>query len=93
MEKKLGYKVSEAPQCLTCHSVDLTPDTPLKDKKLDDFATAEAGVNCTACHGLGRNWQSEHFDEPLQKGQPLPWPRRTLSTSSTTGCTTCGTRR
>jgi hypothetical protein len=74
MEKNLGYKVTEAPQCLTCHSVDLHPDVPLKDKKLDGgFATAETGVNCTACHGLGRNWQFDHYEEPLQKGQPLPW--------------------
>jgi hypothetical protein len=73
MEKLLKYKVAEAPQCLTCHSVDLHPDTPLKGKSLDDFATAEAGVNCTVCHGLGRNWQFDHYEEPTKKGAPLPW--------------------
>lgn len=73
MEKRLGYKVAEAPQCLTCHSVDLHPDTPLKQKTFDDFATNDTGVNCTACHGLYERWQSEHYKEPTRKGQPIPW--------------------
>lgn len=68
-----GYKVSQAPECLTCHSVDMAPEKPLAQKTPDDFATAAGGVNCTACHGLRQTWQVEHYEEPLQKGQPMPW--------------------
>lgn len=68
-----GYKVTTAPECLTCHSVDLSPGKPLGDKTIGDFATVAGGVNCTACHGLRQTWQIEHYDEPTQKGQPMPW--------------------
>lgn len=73
MEKVLGYKVAEDVRCLTCHAVDLAPAKKVKEKTVDDFATSEGGVNCTACHGLGRNWQFEHYAEPLKKGDPMPW--------------------
>ncbi len=75
MGKVLGYKVTEAAACLTCHSVDLQPHVPLAEKKFDEehFATTEGGVNCTVCHGLGRNWQQDHYEEPTKKGGPMPW--------------------
>ncbi|MCI0700820.1 MAG: cytochrome c family protein [Planctomycetia bacterium] len=72
-----SYKVAEAPECLTCHSADLSPTKKLADKKLDDFATFAGGVNCTVCHGLHRNWQLDHVEEPKQKGDPPPWRART----------------
>lgn len=71
MEKVLGYKVAEDVRCLSCHSTDISPDK--KQKTVDDFATTEGGVNCTACHGLGRNWQQDHYEEPRKKGDPMPW--------------------
>lgn len=77
MEKALGYNVARDPKCLTCHSVDLAPDIPLGRKEFKQFATNETGVNCTLCHGLGRNWQFEHSEEPTMEGEPLPWREKT----------------
>ncbi|QEL16947.1 hypothetical protein PX52LOC_03923 [Limnoglobus roseus] len=67
MSERLGYKVTEAPQCLTCHSADKTPNKPLADKKPDDFAREDGGVNCTVCHGMGNAWQGEHTDPPATR--------------------------
>ncbi len=73
MGRLLGYDVTKAAQCLTCHSADLHKDKPLAQKTRADFATSAGGVNCTVCHGLGGNWQIEHFADPQQEGDPLPW--------------------
>ena len=73
MSEVLGYDVTKDARCLTCHTADLTPYKPLADKKYEEFATADGGVNCTVCHGLGRTWQQEHFDTPLQAGGEMPW--------------------
>ncbi len=83
MEKILGYKVAEDARCLSCHSVDLAPEK--KVKTLEDFATTEGGVNCTACHGFGRNWQFEHFEEPRKKGDPMPWRTKSPEEKSSRG--------
>jgi hypothetical protein len=77
MSAILKYNVAEAPQCLTCHSADKSPNKPLAEKKYKDFATADGGVNCTVCHGLHERWQSDHFKTPDQEGQPLPWRTKT----------------
>jgi hypothetical protein len=73
MEKALKYKVAEDARCLTCHSADTAPTKPLHEKVYADFATNEGAINCTVCHGLYKNWQNDHYDEPRQKGAPLPW--------------------
>ena len=80
-----GYSVATAPECLTCHSVDLAPRTPLAEKKHADFATASGGVNCTVCHGLHQTWQFEHFEEPNQKGQSPPWRAKDPAYKFSTG--------
>lgn len=73
MARVLGYDVTKDARCLTCHSADTQPFKPLKDKDHKQFATADGGVNCTVCHGLGRTWQQSHYDTPLQAGEPMPW--------------------
>ena len=73
MATVLGYDVTQDARCLTCHSADLTPFKPLAEKKYEEFATADGGVNCTVCHGLGRTWQQEHYDTPIQAGGEMPW--------------------
>jgi len=85
MEKNLKYKVTEAPQCLTCHSVDLSPGKSLGEKVYKDFATKDGGVTCTACHGLSKTWQSDHFAEPTQEGLSLPWRKKTPEYKWSTG--------
>lgn len=79
MEKALkkyrpeGYSVKTAAECLACHSSDTAPRKPLAEKTAADFATAPGGVTCTLCHGMHLNWQNEHWTEPEQAGQPMPW--------------------
>lgn len=73
MSERLGYDVTKAAQCLTCHAVDQSPRKPLAEKKFDDFATGEGGINCVACHGMGSKWQGDHTQAPAQVGGPLPW--------------------
>ena len=67
-----GYTVTKAAECLTCHSVDMAPKTPLAEKKYENFATLPGGVTCTLCHGLHQKWQNEHFEEPTQAGMGRP---------------------
>ncbi|MCZ2342527.1 MAG: cytochrome c family protein [Bacteroidales bacterium] len=73
MARVLGYDVTKDARCLTCHSADTQPVQPLAEKKYEQFATADGGINCTVCHGLGRDWQNSHFDTPRQAGDPMPW--------------------
>jgi hypothetical protein len=73
MQAVLGYDVAKDARCLVCHATDLTPLVSLSEKKLSEFATANDGINCTMCHGLGRNWQLDHFSTPVQAGEPMPW--------------------
>ena len=73
MQAVLGYEVAKDARCLACHVTDLTPLVPLPEKKLSEFATANDGINCTMCHGLGRHWQLDHFSTPVQAGEPMPW--------------------
>lgn len=68
-----GYKVAEAPECLTCHGADLSPQKALAEKKYDDFDVAPGGVTCTVCHGTRQRWQVEHFARPKGKDTNPPW--------------------
>ncbi len=69
MSELLKYKVTEAPQCLTCHAIDTAPRVPLAQKKTSHFQTDE-GITCTACHGLRRPWQSKHYED---RAKIIPW--------------------
>lgn len=82
-----GYKVTSAPECLTCHAVDYYPTKALTEKKPDDFDTFAGGVNCTVCHGLHSAWQADHYKAPKQKGQGLPWRGMTPAEKYTKGMT------
>lgn len=69
MGRLLGnIDVTKAPQCLTCHAVDLTKSAPLAEKQ---FYT-KAGVSCNGCHGLKETWQARHFKE-APDGSSIPW--------------------
>jgi hypothetical protein len=68
MAANLGYDVTKAPQCLTCHAVDLTPAAPPAEKA---FYT-KAGVSCAGCHGLKESWQIRHYKESPD-GSSIPW--------------------
>jgi hypothetical protein len=59
--------IAEAPQCLTCHAVDMTPTAKLAGKT---FAVDD-GVSCNGCHGLKETWQSKHYKAPM--GNVIPW--------------------
>lgn len=77
MGGRLGYDVTKAPQCLTCHAVDklagetLHPDA-LKEEAGKRFATAE-GVACVGCHGVRKEWQTKHYEEPNTSPGKIPW--------------------
>lgn len=71
MEAVLKYPVAEDSRCLSCHAVDLAP-AKRGEKTRADFATT-AGVSCTGCHGLGRDWQFDHYEESAPGEGPLPW--------------------
>lgn len=82
--KKMGVALGYDPNpkawtaCLTCHAVDKhagdsTLRTPAPDDKpAERFATAE-GVTCVACHGIRKEWQSEHYAEPPTSPGAIPW--------------------
>lgn len=77
MGERLGYDVTQASHCLTCHAVDkyagetLHPDA-VKEEAVKRFATAE-GVACVGCHGVRKEWQSEHYAEPPASPGVIPW--------------------
>jgi hypothetical protein len=65
--------VSKAPQCLTCHAIDLAPATPLAAKTAEHFDGSE-GITCNACHGIRPAWQDKHFkDKGKGKDRYMPW--------------------
>lgn len=70
MSKLLGYDVTKAPQCLTCHAIDTAPTKPLAEKTFADHFAVDEGITCNACHGLRRPWQINHYD-PNKKF--IPW--------------------
>jgi hypothetical protein len=55
MGQRLGYKVTEAKQCLTCHV------GPPYEIAVTPRATA-SGLNCEACHGPSGRWDGPHSD-------------------------------
>jgi hypothetical protein len=73
----LGYDVTKASQCLTCHSINKNPDAPLPTKDQDILArfARTDGVACAACHGIRKPWQSEHYapKETPEGGKTIPW--------------------
>src|SRR5262249_3593025 len=68
MVRRLGYDVTAAPQCMSCHAVDLTPGSPTDKKQF----FVKQGVNCNGCHGLSEAWQVRHYKEAA-KGDRIPW--------------------
>ncbi|MBN9118126.1 MAG: hypothetical protein J0I06_03005 [Planctomycetes bacterium] len=80
MGEDLGYDVAKAPQCLTCHALDLTPTAPLAEKQF--FATQ--GVNCTGCHGTKETWQVRHYKEAAD-GSGIAWRAMTPAEKAEAG--------
>ncbi len=77
MGKALGYDVSVDARCLTCHATDLMAGESLhpdaaKAPPHERFNTSD-GVGCVGCHGVRKEWQTAHYEEPTVKGGPLPW--------------------
>jgi hypothetical protein len=68
MARILKVDVTRAPQCLTCHAVDLTPAAPSAEKRF----FLNQGVNCAGCHGLAETWQVRHYKESPD-GTAIPW--------------------
>lgn len=81
MSGLLGYKVEKAPQCLTCHAIDLMPEKKLGAKVLDEFYT-KFGVGCEGCHGFAPKWEQGHSKPewrsktPAEKEQLGQWDMR-----------------
>ncbi|HEV3385538.1 MAG TPA: multiheme c-type cytochrome, partial [Gemmata sp.] len=77
----LGYDVTKAVQCLTCHSIDKDPVAPVPNKAHDILTRFDSseGVTCNACHGLRKPWQKEHSADKVAShgGRTIPW--RTFS--------------
>lgn len=71
MSRLLGYDVTKAPQCLTCHAIDMAPQLPLKQKTADTHFDTTDGITCNACHGLRQPWQIAHYEGG--KGKVIPW--------------------
>lgn len=77
----LGYDVTHATQCLTCHAMDKEPGAPQPAKAPDILSRFDSsdGVTCNACHGLRKPWQKEHSADKVAShgGRTIPW--RTFS--------------
>ncbi|MFO0808495.1 MAG: multiheme c-type cytochrome [Gemmataceae bacterium] len=69
MSRLLQYDVSRAPQCLTCHAVDLMPETKPGSKVFEEFYTA-FGVGCEACHGFAKDWGLAHANQAWRQKTP-----------------------
>lgn len=61
--RKLGFDVTEAKECLSCHAGWMHREEP---EKPPSFAS---GVACEACHGASRNWDTDH-SEPQWRKKP-----------------------
>jgi hypothetical protein len=69
MAKILKYDVTTAPQCLSCHSVDLEPAKKPADKATKDFYT-DFGVSCEGCHGFAHKWNTPHVSKTWRERDP-----------------------
>lgn len=58
MGQLLGYDVTTAHQCLSCHVISVPQDAP---ERLGRDFRFEDGVACEACHGPGERWLAPHF--------------------------------
>lgn len=74
--------VKNAPQCLTCHAIDMKPWVGLREKKAADFKTKE-GITCNACHGLKTGWQDPHWKDT--DGEYVAWRGKTPEEKQTQG--------
>lgn len=57
----LKVKVTQAPECLSCHGV-VEPDK----ERLDKTFLLEEGVSCVICHGAAAKWVTNH-SSPIVK--------------------------
>jgi hypothetical protein len=77
MSKLLKYDVTKAPQCLTCHAIDKNPGAPLPalPEEIPARFDRSEGVTCSACHGIRKPWQTEHFadKEGDDARRTIPW--------------------
>jgi hypothetical protein len=69
MSKVLKYDVTTAPQCLSCHSVDLEPAKKPGDKNAKDYYT-DFGVSCEGCHGFAHKWNTPHVSKTWRDREP-----------------------
>lgn len=69
MGEILRYDVATAPQCLSCHSVDLQPDKKASAKSAKDYYT-DFGVSCEECHGFANKWNSPHARQSWRQRDP-----------------------
>jgi hypothetical protein len=63
----LGRPPSEAPRCLVCHSLYVSPEQQAQTFELGD------GVSCENCHGPASGWLGAHTTKnwPHEKSVPL----------------------
>jgi hypothetical protein len=64
MGRLLKIVPTKAPQCLSCHAVNVE-----KDAEVDPTFHIEEGVNCGVCHGHHQEYVPLHYN-------PLPGPRK-----------------
>src|SRR5262245_15665323 len=56
MARRLGYDVTTAEACLSCHGA-VIKDPDARDR---NFSTQDEGVGCCVCHGAYRDWYEPH---------------------------------
>jgi len=81
----LGRPPSEAPRCLVCHSLYVSPEQQAQTFELGD------GVSCENCHGPASGWLGAHTTKnwPHEKSVPLGmYDTRNLELRSAK-CLTC----
>lgn len=59
MAKLLGYDVTKAKACLSCHAVWIDDNKLLAQSQEVQF-NIEEGVNCVVCHGAYSEWVADH---------------------------------
>ncbi len=98
-EKGISGPPSEAPECLTCHTVGFGTETGYKVLSADFVANPEnaravkknnslAAVGCEACHGAGKDYKSKKTMVGINDGS-IDGASKGLLTPDEATCKTC----
>jgi hypothetical protein len=84
MAGQLKYDVTKDARCLSCHAIDAYPAKAVPTERY--IARDDIGIGCSACHGLKREWQTEHYSED-NTGTKVPWRTYAVDVKAKAGLT------